>query len=234
MLQRLLLHPKTTAAAMVTGLWALGTGAVTTIGALKPLEFFSELVVLRPAIVGVDVVLGVVAMLCLVLCAIGRSILAFVDDDTPPRPRVNGWPETYQGPAPPAAPNLSRTPAGDRAGRQPAPIGDPMSTGTPTPQTSFGANLVGGFMIGVASALTANKATILGDLGSFTPKVDAGIVTVEEDIENKLNPALRAMVSSGFALLNPYIEGEIPTAEEDGFDWLVNKLATEGKKLQGG
>lgn len=103
-----------------------------------------------------------------------------------------------------------------------------------TPQTSFGENLLGTLMVNTAAALQANLQTIETDLGSFTTKIDAGIVTVEENIESRLNPVLRALVTSGFAMLNPIIEGQIPTGEQVGLTWLINALNTEGKKLQGG
>lgn len=76
----LLLKPHTTLAALVAGLGAMAGQAVTTIVSLMPLESMKELVMVRPWILGVDTVLGFVAVACLVLCAIGRSIEPFIDD----------------------------------------------------------------------------------------------------------------------------------------------------------
>jgi hypothetical protein len=104
---------------------------------------------------------------------------------------------------------------------------------SPTPQTFFGENLLGGLMITAAAALSANEQTILTDLGGFTPKIESGMLTIEEDLENKLNPILKGIVTSGFAMLNPIIEGELPTGEQDGLAWLISELSAEGKKLQG-
>jgi hypothetical protein len=102
-----------------------------------------------------------------------------------------------------------------------------------TPQTPFGENLLGELMLGAASALQANEQTILNDLGSFTVKIDGGITDVEEDIESKLNPVLKGVVQGAFSMLNPIIEGQIPTIEGDGLTWLINTLNAEGKKLTG-
>lgn len=85
MIKSLLLHPRMTLAAMIAGLSSLATGLVSTIIALRPLENFDELVLLRPWIVRLDFALGSMVMLCLILCAIGRSILVFVDDDGKPQ-----------------------------------------------------------------------------------------------------------------------------------------------------
>jgi hypothetical protein len=78
---KLLLHPRVTLAALVAGLSSLATGLVTTIIALRPLGDLRELLWMQPWLLHLDAALGVAAALAMVLCAIGRSIVAFVDDD---------------------------------------------------------------------------------------------------------------------------------------------------------
>ncbi|HEX3456342.1 MAG TPA: hypothetical protein VHR97_00160 [Candidatus Baltobacteraceae bacterium] len=102
-----------------------------------------------------------------------------------------------------------------------------------TPQTSFGENLLGTLMVDAGQALAANKQTIETDLGEFNPKIENGILTLEGDLEGKLNPVLKALVQGAFAMLNPIIDGQLPTIEGSGLDWLIATLETEGKKLQG-
>lgn len=76
-----LLHPKTTLTAMVTGLWSLAMSLFGTIIYMRPIESWPELIGIRPVILYIDLGLGLIAVGCVVLCAIGRSILVFVDDD---------------------------------------------------------------------------------------------------------------------------------------------------------
>jgi hypothetical protein len=82
--QRLLLHPKTTLAAMIAGLASLAAGLIATIISLRSIDDLDELQILHPYLIRVDLALGIVAAACLILCAIGRSILVFVDDDVAP------------------------------------------------------------------------------------------------------------------------------------------------------
>lgn len=79
-MKRLLLHPRTTLAAMIAGISSLATGFVATIIALRSVDELGVLA-LHPFILRLDFVLGIFASICLVLTAIGRSILVFVDDD---------------------------------------------------------------------------------------------------------------------------------------------------------
>lgn len=85
---KLLLRPRFTLASMVTGLSALAGMCLTTVGGLAPLADKHGLERLRPWIIGVDTVLGIVAGISIVLAAIGRSITPLVDhSDTGNLPR---------------------------------------------------------------------------------------------------------------------------------------------------
>lgn len=78
-----LLKPKVTMATMIAGLSALAGMCVTTVGGLAPLADARGLELLRPWIFGIDTALGIIACVCTVLSAIGRSIAPSIDHLSP-------------------------------------------------------------------------------------------------------------------------------------------------------
>ncbi len=103
---KLLLRPRWTLATAVTGLAAMAGMALTTIGALAPIETRAELVMLRPWIIAIDTLLGAIAGACIVLAAVGRSILWWVDHETPVA--VVAVAIHDEPPAPPTAESMAR------------------------------------------------------------------------------------------------------------------------------
>lgn len=74
-----LLKPKFTMAALIAGLSSLATLCLSVVFSLSPLESIHELAAIRPWIVTIVVGCGITTVVCLVLCAVGRSIVAMVD-----------------------------------------------------------------------------------------------------------------------------------------------------------
>lgn len=81
---RWLFHPKVTMGALVSGSVFICAQCVGTIIASRQLESMKELAVLQPWILGVDVGLGALALLCLLVAALGRSIAWIIDNCMPP------------------------------------------------------------------------------------------------------------------------------------------------------
>ena len=97
---------------------------------------------------------------------------------------------------------------------------------------SIEAKLVGEALVAGANFAKQYRTQVLGYVGSFDAKVEAGIVVVENDLLAKLPAFERAIVQNLVNMANAYIDGNIAPLEGDAYDALVNLALTEGQRLE--
>lgn len=194
-----LLKPRYTLALMITGLSALGTMCVTTVGGLVTISTVHGLELLRPWILGVDTGLGIVACGCTILTAIGRSILFWVDHT----PQLSPAARAAAEPPSPAASSPTALQGGTMA---------PQSTTAP----NAGEQLLGKALDFVAAKAEANKQVILDFL-------NAKGVTIENAAETFIDARIESATLPGIANFVPR------TLLVQGVNEGINELVAAGK-----